>query len=217
MIHTGTMRTQTPGSEQPRSGDPEGSDLRMSFLDPEPCPGTSVSYALMTVQLDRVEGVEVRRSAMSETVTHALEPRFEIRVLGFAAAPAASGSAPPSPSGSGASPVGVPRVRLEILDLRIPARLGESSGAPLDDAGATLGIKTDWTLVEVETETRDEILEIAVPRFEDDGSRTLENGAPAFRKEQVERPVPYPVVRLRDRCGQEKVLRVGAPAETPVR
>ncbi|HKD99682.1 MAG TPA: hypothetical protein VKE69_01625 [Planctomycetota bacterium] len=162
------------------------------LLDPDACAGSHVSYALLTIQLDRLENVEIRRSVLGDTVAVDVPVRFDIAALSFV-------------EGGGS------RVRVAVTDRRArpPARV-EVDCEPGDEVGVAYGVDTGWKLESVEREPRDETVEVSVPVFAADGSRVVENGAPAFRSRNEARSVVYPILRLRDRCGAERLVRAGA-------
>lgn len=206
---------QSPPSklEADASGNLLGQTQR--YVDPDPCPGTRVSYALVTAQLDRVEGVEVRRSVLGETVTASVPVRYRLEPLTFVD--------PPDAVGTGSAP-GAQRIQVAVEDLR------ESSGAPTqvtaaigEEIGRAAGIPTGWVLTSIEREMRTETVETPIPVFGPDASRTVENGAPLFRIVTETQSIAFPILHLRDRCGAERVLRpraspsgsASAPASGP--
>jgi hypothetical protein len=165
-----------------RSGSSEGK----SYLDPVVCQGARVSYAVLSIQFDQLEGLEVRRSVLGETVSIDVPMWFRFEPLGFA-------------DGG--------RVRIGCLDLRTepPARKDVEASVG-EEVGRAAGLSTGWTLAALERETRQETHEVALPVFAADGSRLVENGAPVVRTRLQARSVAYPILVIRDRCGAERVV-----------
>jgi len=168
-----------------------------THVDREPCAGMRVLYALRTVQVDRVEGVEVRHSASSPPAPVAIPIRFEVQPLRFVES-------------------SENRLAVRIVDRRRTATgpTGSPADATLEttvrlneEIGSATAFATGWTVRRIEREMRTEVVEMAIPLFEADGSRTVTEGAPAFRIHAQEQPVAYPVITLVDRCGNERTIR----------
>ncbi|MBL8694152.1 MAG: hypothetical protein JNJ88_08665 [Planctomycetes bacterium] len=179
---------------------PSGSESTIpirTFVDREPCAGMRVLYALRTVQIDRVEGVEVRHSASSPPAPVTIPIRFEVQPLRFVESSES-------------------RLAVRIVDRRRTAAgpIGASADATLEttvrlheEVGSSTAFATGWTVRQIERELRTEVVEMAIPLFEADGSRTVTEGAPVFRILAQEQPVAYPVITIVDRCGNERTLR----------
>jgi hypothetical protein len=211
-IHT------SPEEKLGKGGDPSGANETVEsheYLDATACPGTRVMYAVRTIQLDKLEGVEVRRSALSEGVTVDVPTLFEIEAVGFSDSNDPLGLEGSDPA---ASANGFPIIRLSIRDLRVsPPIRREIRVVASEDQGHDIGVRDlgfeiGWTLLSLDRELRQETTDVSVPVFAADGSRKIDGGVPVTAPRKVTQQKAYPVVRLRDRCGNEKVARVAKPS-----
>lgn len=181
------------------------------YLDTNVCEGIRYFYAVRTIQLDRVAGVEIRRSSLSERVICDVPVRHVFESVAFldgAGAPVLDGPGKTSEkAGAGR------RFRMLVTDLReqkpTPVPVDLSVGGALD-VGAPAGRTTGFKLADVSIEAREESVEFTVPVFEADGSRKIEGGKPVFESRTETRTRTYPVVTVEDRCGQRRVVRVPA-------
>lgn len=196
------------------AGSAAGGPRRHEFLDTTVCQGTRVSYSVRAIQLDRVEGVEVRRSALSRSVSLEVPVVFELEVLGLESRDEAEASGLPLESPTSEA------IRLAASDLRTsPATRHEFRVVIPEDVGRDVGLRelgheVGWVLAAVDRETRTVTIPVAVPVFNADGSRKLEANLPVNLQQTVTRAKQYPVLRLRDRCGNERILRA-ALEKTP--
>lgn len=232
--------TQPYSIGAPSRGDSAATPECHTFLDRTVCDGLQYSYGVRAIQLDRLEGVEVRRSALGDRAVVSVPIRYRFEVVGFAPV-----DPPPVGRGPQALP-GAPESRhavvLLVFDLKenepkgkavmfVPAQVADvpeaagpggresqaSPNAPMADSRAfrelesfdsELGFETGWRVVRVEREMRDEVVDTLVPVFNADGSRKIENGVAVTESRAETQRNAYPVVRLRNRCGSEQILKV---------
>ena len=158
------------------------------YLDTSVCPGMRATYAVRTIQLDKLEGVELRRSALSEGVTVDVPVLFEIEAIGFADSNDPMGLEGSDPA---ASESGFPIIRLSLIDLRTsPPIRREIRIVGAEDSGKDIGVRDlgfeiGWSVASLDREIRPQTSDISVPVFAADGSRKIENGAPATTSKKV--------------------------------
>jgi len=193
---------ESPPAPVPAGESGDAMALQHRHLDAGPCPGSRASYAVLTVQLDKIEGIEVRRSILGETVTAEVPVRYRIEPRAFV--PRAEGAV-------------ADRVLVSVEDLRrqppAPQVVEVAVGGEIADGA---GASTGWVLTSVERELRNETVDTPVPVFGPDASRTLENGAPVFRTRTETKSIAYPILHVKDRCGTERVVHPPSSPSAPV-
>ncbi|MFN0207270.1 MAG: hypothetical protein ACKVS6_13275 [Planctomycetota bacterium] len=190
-----------------------------SFLDRNTCDGMQYTYGVLVIQYDKLEGVEVRQSALGGKTVANVPVRYQVDVVGFVVSEAhvTKGQATNrSPEPSTAS------LAIRILDLRdaepkpkevviknvAVGNLSQSVGFE-----AELGFDPGWQIKRVDREYRDETAAVSVPVFQPDGSRKVENGVAVQVIRNEMQKNAYPVVWLKNKCGREQVIRVAAKKE----
>jgi hypothetical protein len=210
-----------------------------TFLDRNTCDGMQYTYGVLVIQFDKLEGVEVRQSALGGKTVANVPVRYQFEVVGFVVSetketisrdPASEGRVPDSSKFAS--------LAIRILDLREPEPKpketvvknvavrnvkdgnNNNNNDPNDPQvnqsvgfPAELGFDPGWRIKRVDREYRDESVAVSVPVFQPDGSRKVESGiaVEVIRNEMQKNA--YPVVWLKNNCGREQVIRVAAKKE----
>lgn len=172
------------------------------FVDNNVCGGIQYSYAVLAIQFDKLEGVEVRRSSLGERVIANIPVRYKFEILGFVK----KGALAHGINDAFASlPV---RMRItDFADAKPAARETDVSVDPSGDVGQALHLSTGWSLIKLEREDREQNLEVAIPIFNADGSRRINGGSPASEKRMELQKRMFPVATMMNRCGRQLIVR----------
>jgi hypothetical protein len=208
-----------PDSPSPGWRHPSG---QHEFWDTQICDGLTYTYAVRAVQLDRVEGIEVRRSVLSQSVTSEIPTAFDFEAREFADPKRVLLTQNLGPAERDAS-LRNARFRLDVIDRRpqVPQRRTLDTTiqqlADRDLGAVAFGIDIGWKVIGIELDARNEPVEIARPIFNADGSVKVDN-RPAMDGMGLSSTVAvtrtwetarrgYPVLRLRNKCGMETSIR----------
>lgn len=196
------------------------------FWDAEVCEGLTYTYAVRAIQFDRLEGIEVRRSALSDALSVDVGRVFDFEVRDFLDPSRALESQSLGRAEREAITRALP-FRIDVVDRRPEPPLRKTIETTFEAIGdrdlgiVAFGFEIGWRVVAIDIEARTEILEIVKPVFQPDGSIQVEAAEardeatsefPPSSRAVVTREVEVlrkgsPVLRLRNRCGTETTIR----------